>query len=370
MLQEIGVKPEPLPLVLDGSWNYPIYGGVYLWMGRYRLWWEKDGYVRSHTFETRKKLLAIETLLQQVNKVPGEFRKKLRMAWRHLLLAEVSDSTGQTPVITEVKYSFSESNLARKYIDEILPWIKEKLGFGGGKKILVNTMEKSIHQVSDQDILAYVQDESGRPSSFDTFNERFPGVEITTSNLKKAKFSFREPVVFNEVKDFRKDLDEMYFYLDFKGRPSRFVPRVLSFVRQNNNFKFHEKYDRIWANYVGFTVPLLEEKLIFSPALMEDILFENDLSEFNINETLGKTFLPLPSGLIGLGNDVYLLKHNDYFNTHIAATVNFRKKHVGFLQDCPPSQLKSRWKFSFVKGPRDAVIKRANQLNVHPRVLL
>ncbi|MFX0098859.1 MAG: hypothetical protein ACFFCS_04710, partial [Candidatus Hodarchaeota archaeon] len=120
----------------------------------------------------------------------------------------------------------------------------------------------------------------------------------------------------------------------------------------------------------GQTVPLLEDKLIFSPALMEDTLFENDLSEYKINETIGKTFLPLPSGLIGLGKNTYLIKHNDYFNTHIAATVDFRNKRVGFLQDCPPSQLKSRWKFSFIKGSKESVIKRANQLNVHPRILL
>ncbi|MFX0102659.1 MAG: hypothetical protein ACFFCS_24040, partial [Candidatus Hodarchaeota archaeon] len=229
LLQEMGVKPEPLPLVLDGSWNFPSYGGTYLWMGRYRLWWEKDGYVRVHTFETRKRLLAVEILLQQLDNIPSDIQIKLRMAWRHLLLAEVSDSTGQTPVVTEVKYSISESNLSRKYIGEILPWVKQQLGFSNEDKILVDALEKSIHQMGKQDVLDFIRDTSGKPSSLDAFNNDFPDVTITTSNLKKAKFSFRKPVPFGEVADFRKDLDERYFYLDFKGRPSRFIPRLLSF---------------------------------------------------------------------------------------------------------------------------------------------
>jgi hypothetical protein len=86
--------------------------------------------------------------------------------------------------------------------------------------------------------------------------------------------------------------------------------------------------------------------------------------------TIGKTYLPLPSGLIGIGDDTYLIKHNLYGNTHIAAMIDVRNKLVGFLQDNPPSQMRTEWKFSVVKGPRQAAIDRANELNVWPKVLV
>ncbi|MHA1999325.1 MAG: hypothetical protein ACTSU9_14495 [Promethearchaeota archaeon] len=362
-----GVPATPLPVVLDGSWNYPIYGGVYLWMGRYRLWWEKDGYVRSGTFKVRAIVLAAELLLAKVDSPPVKIRNELEMAWRHLLLAEVSDSTGQTPVMTEVKYSFSESALAQKYATGVISWVKDVLGFHSGARVLVDLRSGKIEELGKEGLGAFYSGLRGIPSNLVEMYDALGELGIQTWNMKKAKISVRKRPA-PELEDGIEH--EFYLNWDFKGRPTTIVSRVASFVRQNNNFKFHEKFDKFYSNYVGFTVPLKEEEIIFCPALMENDLWELPLSSFKIQETIGKTFLPLPNGLIGIGEGLYLIKHNLHGNTHIAATVDTKRKTVGFLQDCPPATLHSRWKFSLLKGERESAVKRANELNVMPQVLV
>ena len=364
ILQEMEIKPKPLPLVLDGSWNYPIYGGVYLWMGRYRLWWEQDGYVRSHTYQSRELLLATEALLEKVDDIPWEITKKLKMAWRHLLLAEVSDSTGQTPVLTEVKYSFNESSLCRKYVDEILPWAKKKLGVKKNQKLLIDCGTGAYQPLQHKEMLKLLHENSGEGSSLNELTKVMGNLDISTTNFKKAKFSIRK-------RPDGDDLDEFYLYLDFKGKPTRFMSQLFGLFRSNGNFGFHETFDRSFSNYVGFTLPLKGSGFTFCPALLEDQPQTVALDDLHVNDTIGKTFLPLPNGMIGIGDDIYLVKHNTYGNMHIAAMVDCRNARAGFVQDGPPSGLKSRWKLSIIKNSNvKKVVARANELNVFPKVIL
>ncbi len=362
-LQEMGVKPEPLPLLLDGSWNYPTYGGVYLWMGRYRLPWERDGYVRSHTFRTRAKILATEALLSHVKGVPRHVSKKLGIAWKHLLLAEVSDSTGQTPVITEVRYSFNESNLAREYAREVVEFTKSNLGLGAKTRVLVDCSAKTYETLDQAALVHHLKGLDGESSSLDSLRDDIPAFNPTTWNMKRACFSIRKAVGTRAP-------TEYYLDIEFKGRPTRLLSRVLGIARTNNNFTYHEKFDAHFSNYVGFTVPLAGRAITFCPALMEDAPVEVRLDDLKTDETIGKTFLPLPNGLLGIGDDTYIVKHNLHGNTHIAATIDIKRGTVGFIQDGPPSDLTSNWKFSIMKSTLETALHRANELNVFPKVLL
>ncbi|MHA1370851.1 MAG: hypothetical protein ACTSRA_14210, partial [Promethearchaeota archaeon] len=370
LLIKSGIKPASLPLVLDGSWNYPSYGGVYLWMGRYRLWWEKDGYARSETFKSRNLLLAVKVLLDNLDQVPRHVEIKYKMAWKHLLLAEVSDSTGQTPVPTEVRYTFNESRLCKEYCKQIIQYVRKRLKLPENKKILVNCGTKTFNIISDsQAIEEYNEYTEGIPSSLNELKKELVSFDIQAWNISKGSFKIRKPMILPNAPSSKYKLKEYYLYLDFKGKPT-FLSGLIGIARANNNFRFHERYDKWFGNYVGIKFPLREDKLIFSPSLMENDVLEIGLDDIRVNETIGKTFLPLPNGMLGIGDDLFIIKHNNYFNTHIAATINVRERWAGFLQDAPPTKLKSRWKFSIIKGPAKHILVRANELNVHPIVLL
>ncbi len=363
-LLELGVKPEPLPLVLDGSWNYPSYGGVYLWMGRYRLPWERDGHVRTHTFVTRARILAAEALLSHVRSVPWDITKTLKMAWRHLLLAEVSDSTGQTPVAIEVQYSFMESGRARDAADAVIAWIKNQMGIDTGTKVLVDSKAKGYKVLDDAAFRDLVWEEAGEAASLADLTRDIGALNASAWNIKRGRLSVAKPTRAPA------GLVEYYVYFDYIGRPSRVLSRILGIARSNGKFGYHETYDKHFSNFVGFTIPLRQDRLIASLALDEDRVVDHALNEFKIAETIGKTYLPLPSGIVGIGDDTYLIKHNLHGNTHIAAMIDVQNKAVGFLQDNPPSKMRTEWKFSVVKGARQAVIDRANELNVWPKVLV
>nr|MDO8086914.1 hypothetical protein [Candidatus Sigynarchaeum springense] len=363
-LLELGVKPEPLPPVLDGSWNYPSYGGVYLWMGRYRLPWEKDGHIRTHTFVTRGRILAAETLLSHVKPVPWNITKALKMAWRHLLLAEVSDSTGQTPVPVEVEYSFMESGKARNAADSVIAWARGQLGIAPGAKVLVDCKAKGYQVLDDAGFRDLVWAETGKASSLADLERDVGPLNASAWNVKRGRLSVAKPP------EAPKGLVEYYVYFDHVGRPSRVLSRILGIARSNGKFGYHATYDKHFSNFVGFTVPLRQDRIIASLALDETNVVDHSIGDFKIQETIGKTFLPLPNGLIGIGDGTYIIKHNLHGNTHVAATIDVRDKAVGFLQDNPPSKMRTEWKFSIVKGSRQAAIDRANEINVWPKVLV
>jgi hypothetical protein len=363
-LQELGVQPEPLPIVLDGSWNYPSYGGVYLWMGRYRVPWERDGHVRSHTFRTRAQILAAEALVAQVGTVPHDIKNKITMAWKHLLLAEVSDSTGQTPVPVEVNYSFMESRLGRETANAVIAWAKGRLGIDPARKILVDTKAGTFKILDQKAQLEFMKDEAGAPSSFDELEKAIGTMNALAWNIRKGRLAVTKPL---EPRD---GIKEFYLNFDYLGRKSRVLSRILGIFRGNGKWNYHHFYDAHFSNFVGFTVPLRQECIIASLALDEENVADCGFEKFKIAETIGKTFLPLPNGLIGIGDDTYIIKHNLHGNTHIAATINVMDKTVGFLQDCPPSQMRTDWLFSIVKGELGAVLDRADEINVWPRIIV
>lgn len=362
-LLDLGVKPEPLPPVLDGSWNYPSYGGVYLWMGRYRLPWERDGYVRSGTFRARALLLAAEILARQAHgdALPPATAIDMTMAWKHLLLAEVSDSTGQTPVPTEVKYSFMETKLARKRAARVIASAKAALGIEPGTKVLVDTAAGTVDPLTPAALVSHLEAEQGIPSSLQSLATTFPGVAFSALGMKRCKVSVRARPGGG--------LHEHLLHLEFRGRPTRVLARIMSIARSNANFPYHAWYNTHFANLAGISFKLLEPRLVFSPALLEDEILDMPLDAFRIHETTGLTYLPLPNGLLGLGKDTYIIKHNLHGNTHIAATIDVKKHAAGFIQDGPPSELRSSWTFSLVRGDRAAALARANELNVRPRVV-
>jgi len=123
------------PTVPDSTWNTYDSKGAFQWMGLNtikpdRLENENDGYIRSDNYRVRNRLLATESLFNYYNNTfNSSFREKIKgdikKAWKHLILAEVSDSTGWTPRKEEWEYSLYHDQQALTIINSTIKDIKK-----------------------------------------------------------------------------------------------------------------------------------------------------------------------------------------------------------------------------------------------------
>jgi hypothetical protein len=94
------VQPQPLKPILDSPWRPGDGSGVFQWMGRYSLPWERDYDIRTQAWRTRSLLIEAERA--------GADPAVLAEAWYHLLMVEVSDPTGWYPLPVEVRFAYDE----------------------------------------------------------------------------------------------------------------------------------------------------------------------------------------------------------------------------------------------------------------------
>jgi hypothetical protein len=116
-----GYQIPKYPFVPEGTWNMSVCG-PYMWMGRQRSGVETDGVTRAICYDARNLLLAVEKLMDYAASLGfdvKELKVLLEKAWRHLLLAEVSDSSGWTPWASEVQYTANEVTNVKKVLKEI-----------------------------------------------------------------------------------------------------------------------------------------------------------------------------------------------------------------------------------------------------------
>ena len=103
-LYATGYEPEPLPTIVDGTWQPDDTGNLSRWMGDIGIYpdTEADGDVRT----------AWHFAYAQVRLADLLGAEDPTTAWRELLLAGVSDSTGWNPLRTEVDYAFTHIEAA------------------------------------------------------------------------------------------------------------------------------------------------------------------------------------------------------------------------------------------------------------------
>jgi len=95
--------PAPLPPVLDGTWQPDDTTNMYRWMGGSGLWGddEHDDRVLTTNMHARHVVEAAE--------IAGGDPATIELAWRALLLGEVSDATGWNPYPTEPQYALDHA---------------------------------------------------------------------------------------------------------------------------------------------------------------------------------------------------------------------------------------------------------------------
>ncbi len=126
-LDAAGETPDPLKPILDTPWRPSDDSGVFQWMGRYVFPWEEDYTLITGNWTTRSCLLAFERKYGEL------YPEKVEEAWRHMLAAEVSDSTGWRPVPAEIAYTKDHADAVLEIIQSVDPsllsdaWTKPEL---------------------------------------------------------------------------------------------------------------------------------------------------------------------------------------------------------------------------------------------------
>jgi hypothetical protein len=112
-MKKRGVPAQPLPPVLDGTWQPNDTQNVFRWMG---------GSGAFRTQENDSEVLAAlwraRTRITQAEKAMPDRLQSLIPAWREALLGQVSDSTGWNPFANEIKYSFDHSAAAEALVED------------------------------------------------------------------------------------------------------------------------------------------------------------------------------------------------------------------------------------------------------------
>lgn len=312
-LKAMKIKPKPLPPFLDGTWQPKDTDNVFRWMGEHKTTAEKDVLVLSINVQSRFDLLAAEAMLsfakQQKLKINfSELQGKLYGAWKLQLFAEVSDSTGWTPSPDEVKYSLENAIKAKALAEEIIGTVKKELNTPFVK---INTKTMRVEKI-----------------------KLLPGEPQSAGKAKMpVEYEIKANNVAYDVKSVKYDENETVIEITMKKQ----APGATL------TLSFHALHDTV----------------VFSPALLEDRLTAYLFSSF----TADKTFVPLSNGLLGLSDDVFIIKHNE--SNHVAAKIDFINKKVEWL-NLNPSTSEEKWRFTIFKGTKEKALEKANTLNVFP----
>lgn len=306
-LLDAGHTPPALPDLPEGTWVMRG-GGPYNWMGRQgRLGNDTDGITRALCAKARGWVLLAETFLAHAQKLGvdlAELRKTLRKAWRHLLLSEVSDSSGWAPIPVEVRYTEDEATiaiiLAKQIITEVIQ--KSKLG---GKSLVVDTRAETV-------------EEKAPPS--------LPAAQPAAS------------------------------LVSFSVRAERY--EVSSHQLSPNLHRLHIKAWRPNDGAVEIAFPADSAELRYSPPLGEETIQEVPL------KLLHDPILALANGWIYLGNGISLVK--DCTVEHLACTWNRKASRLIFREELKENNPSMEMIFYLVMGQPERGHAAANRLNTSP----
>ncbi len=294
------------PFVPEGTWNMPV-GGPFLWMGKQRSGVETDGITRSLSYELRGKILLAEKLVAAAEKRGqdvSDLKRMLLKAWRHLLLSEVSDSSGWTPLPVEVQYTANEvadaMMILRKIFDRLMKMLKMT-----ERPVLVDTRSGKMTLI-------------GESQKTDFHAAHLP-----------VFFSVRAGKYTVEVRRFRDDLYRLDIHC---ARPADGIVEIAFQTAANH--------------------------LFYSPGCGE-----NGMVDIPI-DLMHDPILALANGFINLGNGFNLIK--DCTVEHLAATWRVQERKLIFREELNEKNPGMRMRFYILAGSAQKGLTLANRLNVWP----
>ncbi|MSQ84148.1 MAG: hypothetical protein EXR77_14915 [Myxococcales bacterium] len=320
-VQAKGIAAKPAPVLVDGTWQAPSTNSVHKWMGNagiLAIGVEADNNVRTGNMAARMQVAALQRMVDAVAKDhpkegPG-WTTALAALWRHVFRVQVSDCSG------------------------INPWEGEILfGLEGNAEILAKSA------ILRQQILTAV----GKPHVMvDLANGK---VEFTQAGPPESLAEKIVDAPFAVTVTSDRDVKVVWTSVG----PNRYRLSVNWAVGQPDTF----------YGQTALTLPRFADEFAYSPGLLETELRTVKLADLQL--TAGELFLPLPNGIIGLGDGWYAIKQ--VRSVHLAARVAEKDKVVEFIDFTAPKPAHS-WQFLVVKGTAAEALEIANRGNIWPTV--
>jgi len=322
------IEQLELPPVVDGTWQPTSTSSVLRWMGgRSQAPYnniERDNLIRTTNYRIGIELEAAQILLNEALALgleTGDVRERLAEGRRQLYLAEVTDATGITPWIGELNYAFAYNEgakaLAEEAVAELLPlldWPHAAIDFETGAATMIEDIPMPEAPAPTEAPLEVSITAPTRETGLSWFS------------LGENKFELQ--VEIGAAADpTGKDQENCIVKLDF---------------------------------------PRSEDKIIYSPALMEETVRSYDFDEFSFQT--GEIYLTLSNGLIGLGDNWWVIK--DTRIVHIAARVPNAAAEdiIQFIDETADPVTGAFWRFVVFQGSQAEALALARRMNTHPLV--
>ena len=301
-----GYKIPDYPFVPEGTWNMSVCG-PFMWMGRQRSGVETDGITRSISYELRGEVMMAERMVQKLEstgKVVPELKKLIDEAWQHLLLSEVSDASGWTPWMVEVKYTEIEADQAQQKLDAVFAKLKE-----------VPLYNNSVHSIDTK---------SGMVQPYE-----FTATKASSAALLPIPYAIRAEKSTTSVRK----LSENIYQLDIQcDRPADGAVEI----------QFDTPASGLW-----YSAGTGEETAVEIPT---------DLKH--------NPAFCLSNGFIYLNNGFSLVK--DCSVEHLAATWRQKEQKLVFREELNEHNPGMKMRFYVVKGDLNTGLAFANKLNTWP----
>ncbi len=335
-LEARGVPVKDLPPITDSTWQPIDTKGIQQWMGHRgslaAMWpYERDNEERTATYRTSQSLAAAEVLYQAAKDAGNDIesiRGALNDAWRDLLKAQVSDATGISPFPGEYVYGMTNTAAADALVDQAFTDLLAALSWPHATIDVGNNVATSL------DALPIAVPPTAATAPFEVAVVA-PSRTLAVTWSQAGTNHLLMNVAFGPMAD-----------------PS--------------------KPDDAANRRVAVTFPRFDDVLRYTPGLSDQEVLEQPLSGFTLQADKDdakayNVYLPLPNGLIGLGNDWWVIKHCD--TVHLAAVVNHEDgvaNSVQFVDETAIPDASRTWVFSVFQGPKVDALALANRLNSFP----
>jgi len=324
-----GFAQPPLPPVLDGTWQPPSTNSIHQWMGRSGLFdgvyqCERDNEVLTGHVRARHHIQTAETLLAWARQEgligDDEYPTGLHECWRPALLGQVTDGSGINPFINEMDYAREHARLGRDCGRTVIADIADRAG----------------------EPFLQVDNETGAVTTLDASPEN-PATPADPQLTAADGFTVDAPA---------RDVVTTWEAIG----PGTNLHRVtLDFTAARNG-----------SRYLEVTFPWELDELRLTPGLIEDEVRTYPLADFDFQE--GRIFLPVANGLIGLGENLWLIK--DTSHIHLAARFEPGDPVVRFIDETPGPDDPVTWVFYLFEGTASEALAQANRLNVRQTVIV
>lgn len=312
------VTREAAPMLMDGTWQPNSTQAVFKWMGQRSIWpysgdpADRDNHVRTLGALAHRELAIAEAAAEATGL---DAREQLDSAWRLLFLGQVTDASGINPYRGEVEYGIAHLSESLRIARDVIEDAKAAEGFDQAQidpfSALLEKGEGDVLEGATSEPLFEVNATVADPTrtilvKWEKVNEAHHVVSVT--------FGGGDPdSTLNEV--------------------------AVEFPRTGDTFTTTLALDD--ATPVTFN--------------LNDFTFQKP--EF---------YMALPTGLIGLGGDRFLIKDQAF--VHLAARISTETPELRFADQTQAIAEGVTWRFHVFEGSVEDAVALAHAVNVTRKV--